>query len=80
MTQDALATLYEAAPGARRAIEHSAGYAVFSTFGVKLFFAGGTIGKGMVVNNRSSRQTFKRMAQVQGRYRAGWGSALTRIA
>ena len=66
MTQDALASLYEITPGTRRAIERSAGYAVFSTFGVKLFFAGGTTGKGMVVNLRTSRQTFMKMVQVQG--------------
>ena len=66
MSQDALASLYEISPGARRAIERSAGYAVFSTFGVKLFFAGGTTGKGMVVNKRTGRQTFMKMAQVQG--------------
>jgi hypothetical protein len=59
------------APGTQRAIERSAGYAVFSTFGVKLFFAGGTTGKGMVVNNRTHRQTFMKMVQVQG----GLGSA-----
>jgi lipid-binding SYLF domain-containing protein len=66
MAQDALATLYEIAPGTRRVIERSAGYAVFSTFGVKLFFAGGTTGKGMVVNLRTNRQTFMKMVQVQG--------------
>ena len=66
MAQDALATLYEIAPGARRVIERAAGYAVFSTFGVKLFFAGGTTGKGMVVNKRTHRQTFMKMVQVQG--------------
>jgi len=66
MAQDALSTLYEVAPSARRAIDRSAGYAVFSTFGVKLFFAGGTTGKGVVVNNRTQRQTFMQMVQVQG--------------
>ena len=66
MAQDALASLYEIAPGTRRVIERSAGYAVFSTFGVKLFFAGGTTGKGMVVNLRTNRQTFMKMVQVQG--------------
>lgn len=66
MSQDALASLYEVAPGARRTIERSAGYAVFSTFGIKLFFAGGTTGKGMVVNLRTHRQTFMKMLQVQG--------------
>ena len=39
---------------------------MFSTFGVKLFFAGGTTGKGMVVNKRTQRQTFMKMVQVQG--------------
>jgi lipid-binding SYLF domain-containing protein len=66
MASDALSQLYEVSPGARRTIEHSAGYAVFSTFGVKLFFAGGTTGKGMVVNRRTDRQTFMKMVQVQG--------------
>jgi lipid-binding SYLF domain-containing protein len=66
MAQDALATLYEVQPSARRAIERSAGYAVFSTFGIKLFFAGGTTGKGVVVNRQTNRQTFMQMAQVQG--------------
>ena len=66
MAQDALATRYEIQPGAQRAIANAPGYAVFSTLGVKLFFAGGTTGKGMVVNQRTSRQTFMQMAQVQG--------------
>ena len=66
MAQDALASLYEVNPGTRRVIDRAAGYAVFSTFGVKLFFAGGTTGKGMVVNQRTHRQTFMNMVQVQG--------------
>ncbi|MEO8346082.1 MAG: YSC84-related protein [Betaproteobacteria bacterium] len=66
MAQDALASLYEITPSARRAVEGAAGYAVFSTFGVKLFFAGGTSGKGVVVNKRTARQTFMKMVQVQG--------------
>ena len=66
MASDALSQLYEVSPGAHRAIEHSVGYAVFSTFGIKLFFAGGTTGKGMVVNRRTERQTFMKMVQVQG--------------
>jgi lipid-binding SYLF domain-containing protein len=66
MAQDGLAALYEIAPGTRKVVERSAGYAVFSTFGVKLFFAGGTTGKGMVVNHRTGRQTFMKMVQVQG--------------
>jgi lipid-binding SYLF domain-containing protein len=66
MSQDALASLFEISPGAHRAIDRSAGYAVFSTFGIKVFFAGGTTGKGIVVNKRTQRQTFMKMVQVQG--------------
>ena len=66
MSQDALASLFEIAPGTRRVIDKAAGYATFSTFGIKVFFAGGTTGKGMVVNQRTHRQTFMKMVQVQG--------------
>ena len=66
MAQDALASLYEINPGSRSFVENSAGYAVFSTFGVKLFFAGGNTGKGVVVNRQTGRQTFMKMVQVQG--------------
>ena len=66
MAQDALPRFTKLRRNTRRAIERAAGYAVFSTFGVKLFFAGGTTGKGVVVNNRTQRQTFMKMVQVQG--------------
>lgn len=55
MAGDALTALYEINPGLRRPIERSAGYAVFSTFGLKLLFSGGTSGKGLVVNHRTGR-------------------------
>ncbi|HEX6828639.1 MAG TPA: YSC84-related protein [Burkholderiales bacterium] len=77
MAQDALASLYEIVPGARKAVERSAGYAVFSTFGIKLFFAGGTSGKGVVVNERTHRQTFMKMAQVQAGL--GFGASKSRL-
>jgi len=64
MAQEGLASLFEAAPGARTVIEHAAGYAVFSTFGIKIFFAGGTTGKGVVINNVTHRSTFMKMVQV----------------
>jgi lipid-binding SYLF domain-containing protein len=75
--QDTLSTLYEYQPSARYAVEHAAGYAVFSTFGVKLLFAGGQQGKGMVVNNRTHRQTFMKMVGVQAGL--GFGVAKTRL-
>ncbi len=37
MAQDALASLYEIAPGARRAVDRAAGYAVFSTLASSCF-------------------------------------------
>ena len=75
--QDALSTLYEIQPAARHAIEHSAGYGVFSTFGIKIFFAGGGTGKGFVHNNRTKRYTYMRMVQVQGGL--GFGASKDRI-
>ena len=64
--QGALSALYAMQPNARREIERAAGYAAFSTFGMKLMIAGGTSGKGMAVNNRTGTQTYMRMLQVQG--------------
>jgi len=75
--QDALSTLYEIQPSARHAVEHSAGYGVFSIFGLKIFFAGGTTGKGFVHNNRTKRYTYMRMVQVQGGL--GFGATKDRI-
>ena len=77
MAQGALSTLYEIAPGARTAIEHAAGYGVFSTFGIKIFFAGGTTGKGFVYNNGTKRYTYMKMLQVQGGL--GFGVSKDRI-
>lgn len=69
MAHDSLASLYEVSPGARSAVEHAAGYGVFSAFGIKILFAGGTKGHGLVQNNRTKRDTFMEMVQVQ----AGFG-------
>ena len=74
IAMNGLARLYEASPGTRSVIERAAGYGVFSTVGIKLLFAGGTTGKGMVVNNRTTRQTFMKMVQVQ----AGLGFGISR--
>jgi lipid-binding SYLF domain-containing protein len=75
--QDALSALYEIQPSARHAIEHSAGYGVFSIFGIKIFFAGGNTGKGFVQNNWTKRYTYMRMVQVQGGL--GFGATKDRI-
>lgn len=75
--QDSLAALYEIQPSARYVIENAAGYGVFSTFGIKIFFAGGGTGKGFVHNNRTKRYTYMRMLQVQGGL--GFGASKNRI-
>ena len=64
--QQALSALYAITPSARRAIDSAAGYAAFSTFGMKLMIAGGTSGKGLAVNKRTNKQTYMKMLEVQG--------------
>jgi lipid-binding SYLF domain-containing protein len=64
--QAALSALYALQPAARRAIEGAAGYAAFSTIGMKLLIAGGTSGKGIAVDQRTRARTYMRMTQVQG--------------
>src|SRR5450755_3528955 len=55
---DTLNPLYAAQPNAKRAIANAAGYGVFNDFGMKILFAGGGTGKGLVVNNRTKKETF----------------------
>ena len=65
MANDTLERLYKAQPAARKATESAAGYAVFSNFGMKIFFAGGGSGKGIAVNNKSKQETYMKMLEVQ---------------
>jgi lipid-binding SYLF domain-containing protein len=65
MRDQALAELYKAQPSARGHIEKAAGYAVFSNFGVKILVAGGGSGRGIVIDNKTKKETFMRMAEVQ---------------
>lgn len=64
-TTKTLDTLYETQPSARNVIAKSAGYAVFSNFGMKLFLAGGGSGKGVAVDNKTKAETFMKMVEVQ---------------
>jgi lipid-binding SYLF domain-containing protein len=65
MAQETLQQLYKAEPGAEEAVKHAAGYAVFSDRSVKILLAGSGNGVGLAVNNRSGRETFMNMLQVQ---------------
>lgn len=74
-TQETLNRLYKAEPSARKAVASSAGYAVFSNFGMKILLAGGGSGKGVAVNNKSKAETFMKMVEVQ----AGLGMGIKKF-
>ncbi len=63
--QETLTMLYKVQPSAKAAIESAAGYAAFEDFGVKIFVAGGGGGSGMAVNNKTKKETFMKMLEVQ---------------
>lgn len=64
-SQQILKQLYRANPAAKNLIANSAGYATFSNFGMKIFFAGGGSGTGVAVNNRTKHETFMKMVEIQ---------------
>ena len=65
MAKETLSKLYKIQPGAKKAIETSAGYGVFSNFGMKIFFFGGGKGKGVVINKKDNKETFMKMVEAQ---------------
>ena len=65
MEKDVLARLYSVQPGAKRAIDGAAGYAVFSNFGMKILVAGGGSGKGVAVDRKSGQRTYMKMGEIQ---------------
>jgi len=76
MAQGILARLYKAQPSAQAAINSAAGYAAFSDFGMKIFVAGGGSGKGLAVDNKSKKETFMKMVEVQ----AGLGMGVKKFS
>jgi len=65
MSEKVLKKLYSVEPGARKVIEGSAGYAVFSNFGTKILVVGGGAGKGIAVNRKTQAETFMKMVELQ---------------
>ena len=65
MAQDTLQRLYKAEPKAESAVAAAAGYAVFSNLGVKILVAGSGTGQGLAVDNKSKRETFMKMLELQ---------------
>jgi lipid-binding SYLF domain-containing protein len=65
MERETLAQLYKLQPGAKATIEKSAGYAVFSNFGVKIFVAGSGSGSGVATNKKTNQKIYMKMVEVQ---------------
>jgi lipid-binding SYLF domain-containing protein len=65
MAQDTLQRLYKADPKTKAAVQGAAGYAVFSNLGVKILVAGSGKGQGIAVNNKSKKETFMKMLELQ---------------
>jgi len=65
LSQDILGRLYKAQPSAKAAIGKAAGYATFSNFGLKILVAGSGKGKGLAVDNKTKKETFMKMFEIQ---------------
>jgi len=64
ITEEALNELYAMKPEAKEYVHRSVGYAVFASKGMKVLVAGGTSGKGMLVERKTGRTTYMEMAQA----------------
>ena len=64
-TKETLDRLYKAQPGAQKAIDNAAGYAVFSNFGLKILFAGSGKGAGVAVDKKTGNVTYMKMFEIQ---------------
>jgi lipid-binding SYLF domain-containing protein len=74
-SQDILGELIKVVPSAKDVIERAAGFAVFSTTGLKIFVAGGGMGSGMAVNNQTGKVVFMKMVEAQ----AGLGMGYSQL-
>jgi lipid-binding SYLF domain-containing protein len=74
-TTETLKWLYELQPNAKQTVQNSYGYAVFSNFGMKILVAGGGKGKGEAINNKTGKETFMKMLEVQ----AGLGMGIKKF-
>ena len=61
MRQTALSDLYRAAPGAKKEIRNSAGYAVFSNVGINLLVVSTANGSGVAHNKKTGEDIFMKM-------------------
>jgi len=61
MRQETLNKLYAEAPEAKKKIQNSAGYAVFSNIGINLFLLSTANGAGVAHNNKTGKDTYMKM-------------------
>ncbi|AAU91939.1 putative lipoprotein [Methylococcus capsulatus str. Bath] len=64
MANQMLAQLYQSYPEAKARVRNSAGYAVFSDFGMKILFGGGSHGEGVAINNANQKATYMKMLEL----------------
>jgi len=76
MANETLQRLYEANPKTEAAVKGAAGYAVFSNLGVKILVAGSGNGKGIAIDNKTKREIFMKMLEVQ----AGLGMGVKKFS
>lgn len=65
MAQETLTRLYKAEPSAQAAIRKAYGYAVFSNTGIKILLGGSGRGEGLAFNNKTKKETFMKMFEIQ---------------
>ncbi|MDX1957115.1 MAG: hypothetical protein SFU98_01005 [Leptospiraceae bacterium] len=75
MSKETLDELYQLQPNARIRIERSAGYAVFSNFGMRFFIAGGGSGEGLAFEVISGKSIPMKMVELQ----AGMGMGIKKF-
>lgn len=63
--QKTLDGLYKINLRAKAAVEKAVGYAIFNNFGMKILVAGGGSGKGLAVTNKTKKEVFMKMAEIQ---------------
>ena len=66
MRSETLTKLYKMRPKAQAKLRRAAGYGVFSNIETKIMFVGGGSGYGVVVDNANGKETFMRLAKLQG--------------
>lgn len=75
MAKETLVQLYKVQPEARKTVENAAGYAVFTNFGLKIFLLGSGTGEGITFNNKTKKEVFMKMLELQG----GWGMGIKKF-